>query len=113
MIVVSDTSPITNLIKIDRLELLRDVFDEIVVPLEVFEELCLLPEQAAVLSKVDWIRIESPGNIPLFQTLLVNLDSGEAASIVVALELHADLLVMDERKGRRAATEFGINVTGL
>ncbi len=41
------------------------------------------------------------------------MDIGEAASIVISLQLHADLLLMDERKGRRFATDMGIRVTGL
>ncbi len=113
MIVVSDTSPITNLIKIGRLELLRGLFGEVVVPPEVFEELCILPAQAALLSKTDWLRVEIPQNPLLLEQLLEQLDIGEAASIVVALQLHADLLLMDERKGRRAASALGIKITGL
>lgn len=113
MIVVSDTSPITNLIKIGRLELLLDLFHEVVVPKEVFEELCVLPEQAALLIQAKWLRVEAPQNIPLLEQLAKQMDMGEAASIVISLQLHADLLLMDERKGRRAATELGIAVTGL
>lgn len=113
MIVVSDTSPITNLIKIGRLELLRDLFGEMVVPPEVFEELCTLPSQAIVLSKAEWLRVEIPQNLLLLDQLLEQLDIGEAASIVLTLQLHADLLLMDERKGRRAASALGIKITGL
>lgn len=42
-----------------------------------------------------------------------NIDWGEAEAIALALELKADLLVMDERRGRAVATSYGLQVTGL
>lgn len=45
MIVVSDTTAITNLFQIGRLGILRDVFERVAIPQAVFEELCELPAQ--------------------------------------------------------------------
>ena len=45
-------------------------------------------------------------------SLEAKLDPGEAEAIVLALELNADLLIVDERKGRKEATKLGIQITG-
>lgn len=55
MIVVSDTSPITNLMQIGELELLRQIFGKIVIPQEVFVELCQVEDHKEELTKLDWI----------------------------------------------------------
>lgn len=47
------------------------------------------------------------------QTSQNNIDLGEAEAIILALELKANLLLMDERRGRALATNYGLNVTGL
>jgi predicted nucleic acid-binding protein len=52
MIVVSDTSPITNLLQIGELDLLRRIFGEIIVPIQVFNELCQIESQKNVLEQI-------------------------------------------------------------
>jgi hypothetical protein len=61
----------------------------------------------------DWLRIEpvgSPGEVHRLANLM---DSGEAEAIELAKELHADRLLIDERKGRRLAVQEGVPVIGL
>ncbi len=54
-----------------------------------------------------------PTRISVIQESQENIDWGEAEAIALALELKADLLVMDERRGRAVATSYGLQVTGL
>ena len=56
MIVVSDTSPITNLIQIHQLPILKKLFYEVVITPAVYAELCDLPEQKRILSEANWIK---------------------------------------------------------
>lgn len=58
MIVISDTSPITNLLQIGRLDLIRQIYQHVMIPPAVQHELYTLPEQADLLLGVDWIEIK-------------------------------------------------------
>jgi predicted nucleic acid-binding protein len=72
VIVVSDTSPILSLARIDRLDLLESLYSQVLIP-----------------------------------------PTGEAEAIALAIERKADLLLVDERRGRHAARASGVRVTGL
>ena len=109
MLVVSDTSPLLNLIVIQRLELLKHLYGEIVIPSAVFSEL----QNNQICVTVDWIRVMSPQDRAAVDALRTDLDAGESEAIVLARELNASLLLMDERMGRRIATKSGLAVTGL
>lgn len=113
MIVVSDTSPITNLIQIEKIHILKAIFSEIIIPNEVYAELIELDFQKKVLETIDWISTKNATDTALLKQLSKDLDRGEAESIVLAIELNADFLLIDEKKGRKAAREYGIEITGL
>ena len=113
MVIVSDTSVITNLLRIDHLLLLRQIFGQIIIPPSVRDELYQVKKQIKIINESDWISIKEITNKTLYEELRENLDPGESESIVLALELNADILLLDERKGRRAAEKYGIRITGL
>jgi hypothetical protein len=108
MIVVSDTSPLTALLTVGAAELLPDLFHEVVIPEAVLAELrrshSLLPEWLHVAGVKDTERASRYARI---------VDAGEAEAIELARELHADRLLIDERKGRKLAMEEGVAVIGL
>jgi uncharacterized protein len=112
MIVVSDTSPISNLAAIGQLELLQQLYGSVIIPTAVYQELLNSGEtDPAVLAiqTVNWIETRSVANITLLQTLQNNLDIGEAEAITLAVELNADRLIVDERRGRNEAIRLGLN----
>lgn len=108
MIVVSDTSPITALMTIGRIELLPKLFTEVFVPEAVHAE--LLRSHSTL---PDWLQtrpVSSPAAVADFAR---TVDAGEAEAIALAKEMHADRLLIDERKGRRLAQAEGLQVIGL
>jgi len=113
MLIVSDTSPITNLIQIGQLDILEQVFEQIIIPEKVYEELSVYEKQKEEIESQDWILVKAVTNKEEVKILERRLDSGEAEAIVLAKELNADLLIVDERKGRKAAEEYGLKVIGL
>ncbi len=113
MVIVSDTSPITNLIKIGELHLLQKVFETLVIPRIVYEELCVIENQKYIIEQSHWIKVIDLKETTLKTTLLVELDKGEAEAIALALELNADYLLIDEQIGRSVAERFGLKITGI
>lgn len=113
MIVVSDTSVITNLIQLGQLPLLKELFENIIVPQKVFDELARIPRQIEIINETAWIEVRQISDEASFKKLISTLDPGEAEAIVLAIEFKADALLIDEKKGRRIAQEYGITITGL
>ena len=119
MIVVSDTSPITNLAAIGQLVLLQELYSTIVIPLAVYNEMVVVDKVvpgAVEVQTLAWIQTQAVANaqsVVDVQSNQDNIDSGEAEAIILALELKADLILMDERRGRELAINYGLNVTGL
>lgn len=102
MLVISDTSPISNLYKIGELALLPQIFQQIILPKTVYGELLALEQKGydlTVLKEADWITIVTAQNTTLVSAFCQFLDRGEAEAIVLAQELKADVLLMDEAKG--------------
>ena len=113
MIIISDTSVLTNLIQLDQLSLLEKLFGHVLIPKKVFSELSKIPGQIPIIERISWIEIRSVSNSEIVEKLAMQLDLGEAESIALAIEEKADLLLIDERKGRRIAQQNGILITGL
>lgn len=113
MIVISDTSAITNLIRIGRLDLLEQMYGEILIPDAVLQELKAVEGHEEVLNGCNWISSRAPSDRKLITRLRKNLDLGESEAIALAIETEADYLVIDEQKGRNVANHLGILVIGL
>ncbi|MBD2579471.1 DUF3368 domain-containing protein [Oscillatoria sp. FACHB-1406] len=113
MIVVSDTSPINYLLLIDRIDLLPQLFQQIIIPDVVRDEM-LAPLAPPVLQQwitnpPPWLIVQPVSGVDATLSLL---DPGEQAAITLAQTLPADLLIIDERLGRRIARERKIAVIG-
>jgi predicted nucleic acid-binding protein len=116
MIVVSNTSPLTNLAAIGQFNLLQALFDEIYVAESVVAELSPQGSTwpgAAELEEAHWIHVERVNNKSLVDALRLDLDFGEAETIALAIQLQADLVLLDEQTGRRAAQYLNLVVMGV
>jgi hypothetical protein len=116
LIVVSDTSAVLNLARIGRLGFLVSLYGHVLIPPAVYEELTASKHElsAAIdLACNSWLKIEAPENWDRVRRLRNDLNPGEAESIVLAIERQADLLLVDERRGRRIAAGLGVQTTGL
>lgn len=108
MIVVSDTSALTSLLQVGLEEILPRLFKQVVIPGAVERELRrahpILPAFILTIPVAD---------CQLVARLCRELDQGEAEAIALMLERRGDLLLIDERKGRRVAQREGVRVIGL
>jgi predicted nucleic acid-binding protein len=92
------------------------LFREIIIPPAVFREITNDRKNKSAfdeITKAGWLRIVKAKDISLKRKLEENLDEGEAEAIVIAIELNADLIIIDELKGREIAKRFNLNFTGL
>ncbi len=117
MIVVADTTPIITLMKLQRLDLLERLFDTVIIPNAVYEELIsnsnYLTEAQMVVACPFLKRIEVSDrrSIKILREV-VGLDAGESEAIALAEEKNAALLIIDERKGRRVAKQMELKIIG-
>ena len=111
--VISNTTPIINFLKIGKIELLKEIYGKIIIPEAVYQEIETGKgkEFYTNLRKLDWIKIFSIQSIST-RLYLFDLDDGEAETIILAQEQSADLVIIDEKLGRRYATQLNIPVTG-
>jgi predicted nucleic acid-binding protein len=115
MIVVSNTTPILSLYKIGRLNLLQSLFSQIFVPMAVFNEISVLGRGKPgdnIFKTNDFIQVRQIQNVLAASLLRSQLDYGESEVIVLAEELGADFLVLDEKKARIIAQTAGQKVIG-
>ncbi|MCB9293715.1 MAG: DUF3368 domain-containing protein [Lewinellaceae bacterium] len=115
MIVVSDTTAISNLVQINQLELLEKIYRRIIIPKSVHDELLALNSFGIPIQKIlkqEWIEIKEVSSGTLLEKFLAELDQGEAEAVVLAIELKADFLLIDEKLGRRIAKENQIPIIG-
>lgn len=114
MIVVSDTTPVNHLILAGKIFVLRELLGKVIIPTAVFRELQAdkTPEVVKIFIEnlPDWLEVRQPQY--LFDEDLDKLDAGEREAIVLAEELKADILLMDERSGREAAVKRNLPVAG-
>ena len=115
MLAVSNTSPISNLASISRLDILFYQFPELWIPPAVAEQLAAHPEPASINGaiKKGQIQIAPPPPIAFVKILSMQLHLGEAEAIALASESRAEILLIDEQEGRRVATEIGLKSTGV
>lgn len=117
MIIISDTTPLISLLKIGRLELLNQLFGEIRIPNAVYRELISndkYKQEADIIFQTKYIRkvdVRDKKSVILLRRA-TGLDEGESEAIILSDEVNADILLMDELKGRQVAKQMGLNIMG-
>jgi predicted nucleic acid-binding protein len=114
LLVVADTGPIRYLVQIDQINLLVRLFEKIVIPDVVADELRHPSAPVAVQDWInhppDWLKVSPVTHV--YDPVLKALDPGERAAIALGLSLKADLILIDDRKGASVAMHKGCEITG-
>jgi uncharacterized protein len=115
-LVVSNTSPLTNLAAIGHFDLLRELFGQIHIAQGVWAELNhrgLRHPGSREVENAPWITRHDVKNRALVTILRRDLDRGEAETLALAIELKSDFVLLDEQEGRHAATRLGLHPLGV
>jgi uncharacterized protein len=114
-VVVSDTSPIRVLAHLGLLDLLPTIFSNVYIPPGDVNELenphSHFPPIS--VSSISFLHIQSPFDDAKVQYLRTLIDAGESEALALALELHADAVLIDENMGRKIALELGLAPLGV
>ena len=118
MLVVSNTSPIWNMASISQLDLLCAQFPDVHIPQDVWDELIVAKDfnefshiQQSI--ELQQIKIQKLTNTALKQSLMLDLDKGEAAAIALAIESGIKDIIIDENEGRKVARAMGLRPIGI
>ena len=117
-IVVADSGPLIGLARVNQLDLLEKLYHQITITSMVLEELKLSSEKPGakkISAAVDagWIavcRLKKKDDDSILNMLV---DAGEAESIQLALAQNADILIIDDRKGRKIAKSRKVRIIGI
>lgn len=111
--IVSNTTPIISLLKIGKLSILKDLYKSIIIPKEVFNEIENGKNKSYYINllEIEWIEIKEIKDKKSLSYFL-DLDKGEAETIILANEINADLVIIDEKLARYHAKHANLKVTG-
>jgi len=107
---VSNTTPIISLSSIGKIKILKDLFQEIIIPQAVYDE--IKAKQGYGYDEVDlsFITVQTIRDTEQEKLLLEQLDAGEVQTIVLSKEINADNTIIDENTGYTIAKKAGLNV---
>lgn len=110
-LVIADAGPILSLVLIDKLWILDEMFDDIRIPDAVWKEVTL-DKSKPFVSKIENYFAAKVQPIKGFNELTFAMGSGESESIILYRETQANFLLIDDKKARMIAENFGINCIG-
>lgn len=116
MVIISDTTTLSNLLVVGKTHLLRSLYQEITIPPAVRDELLAFTAMRAAVEEFlaeTWVRVDAPTDAISLKLLRISLDGGEAEALALAVEHKADLLIVDEQAARKAALHRGLRIIGL
>lgn len=115
MKVVVNATPLIALSTTGYLFLLNRLFEQVVVPVSVYEEVTFQGEErpgAKAVARANWLVIQAPERSLSLSAELLQLDCGERDVILLAQEIDADWVLIDEKLARRIASGLGLQVKG-
>ncbi len=114
MIIVSNSTVLIGLARINKLDLLKNLFSKVYIPDAVFNELTRVNKPGSSdIKKASYLIHQSPKDTKEVALLLGSLDRGEAEVLALSKELNADLVLVDEEKARKAGVIAGFEIMGL
>lgn len=115
MKVIVNATPLIALALVDQLDLLPQIFGEIITPTTVYHEVSgqgLNRPGAQIIKQAEWLQVVSPQTVSTIEPLLLGLDQGELDVLLLAQERRPDWVIIDERQARRAARAMRLPVKG-
>lgn len=115
MKVVVDSTPLISLLTIEQIELLRKLFSKVLIPHAVYKEVVIKGKGKSGWNYVrdsDWIQRMEVKDVMAKEVLMLDLDEGESEVIILAEEVKADLVIIDELLARELASLRGLKITG-
>ena len=104
MMIIANATPLIYLHRIGQLDLLHQLFTQVMIPEEVARELQMGQHGEATIPELPWILVMSVQHRSTVDVLAQDLDQGEAEVLALALEHAADQVIMDDALARTAAT---------
>lgn len=114
MRIVSNAGPLIALARINQLDLLKNLYNQILIPKAVQQEVLRLPHKPGSfeIANASWVRLCGVKDHLAVELLRERLDKGESEAIVLAIEQKADLLLIDEARGRYVADARAVRIVG-
>jgi predicted nucleic acid-binding protein len=109
-IVISNATPIISLCSVHHEHILKELFNHIVIPEAVENELRVLERPGSDFSDNSWVEVEAVKNEDLIHLLMKDLDRGESETIALAKQRKADIVIIDEIAGYQIAKHFDLPV---
>ncbi len=116
MIVVADTSVLINLCRVGHGSLFQSLFQEVVIPPEVaseFDRLASSTSRFSGLKLPAGVHVQPATTMPPLLQSAIGLDRGERAALALAVEIRADAVLLDERRGHAMAVQLGLQTLGI
>ena len=114
-LVVSNAGPLISLSAVSQLDLLRTLFGQITIPQAVYDEVVVHGEGepgSREVGESDWIKIQHVKDHLAVELLRETLDAGESEAIVLAQELDARYVILDDSLARRKARLIKLRLVG-
>ena len=109
-IVVANSTPIIALSNIKRLDMLRELYGTIIIPKAV--EMEVSTKNPDFSTQHNWIEVKPIANMAAYRAFTSVLHAGEVEVIILAGELQADLVILDDGLARKHAKYLNLNLTG-